>query len=177
MGLFWKADDVFWGRRKNPGSLLGRPTNRLKSNAVDFRNQIGIYVLYADYSIVYVGQTGSKDQKLFVRLRQHQNDNLAGRWNRFSWFGILRVLGNRQLSVQKTTLHPSLGLALDHIEGVLIHAAEPPLNRQNGAFGVNVVQYLQVRDPRLKATDRELLERLCENAGLSIESMGGEEEI
>ena len=169
MGLYWRADDVFWGKPKNAGSLLGRPANRVKSDPVDFRDQVGLYVLYADYRIVYVGQTGSKNnQKLFVRLRQHRNDHLAGRWNQFSWFGVLRVLGNSQLSVAKNALHPSIGSALNHIEGVLIQAAEPPRNRQSGRFGESVQQYLQVRDDRVRATDRQLLERLCESAGLSI---------
>ena len=166
MGLFWRADDVFWGRQKNPGSLLGRSAERLSSDPVDFRDQVGIYVLYADYDMVYVGQTGSGDQRLFVRLRQHRTDHLAGRWNRFSWFGTRRVVGKGVLSADKQALHPSLGLALDHIEGVLISAAEPPLNRQSGTFGANVAQYIQERDERLGPTDRELLERLCEQAGV-----------
>ena len=170
MGLYWRTDDVFWGRPKNPGSLLGRPANRLKSDPVDFRDQVGLYVLYADYRIVYVGQTGSGGQKLFVRMRQHRNDHLAGRWNQFSWFGVLRVLGDKKLSVEKNALHPSLGSALNHIEGVLIQAAEPPQNRQSGRFGETVQQYLQARDPRLGPTERELLERLCQNSGTSTGS-------
>ena len=174
MGLYWRTEDVFWGKPKNPGRLLGRPANRLKSDPADFREQVGLYVLYADYRIVYVGQTGSGDQKLFLRLRQHRNDHLAGRWNQFSWFGVLRVLGNNKLSVEKNALHPSLGSALNHIEGVLIQAAEPPQNRQNGRFGETVQQYLQVRDPRLGATDRELLVRLCQTSGIMTEP-GGEQ--
>ena len=169
MGLFWQADDVFWGRQKNPGSLLGRSAVRLSSAPVDFREQVGIYVLYADYDMVYVGQTGSGDQRLFVRLRQHRADHLAGRWNRFSWFGTRRVVRDGVLAADKQALHPSMPLALDHIEGVLIAAAEPPLNRQSGSFGASVEQYVQVRDERLGATDRELIDRLCEKMGVSVQ--------
>lgn len=168
MGLFWKAEDVFWGRPRNPGSLLGKPSGRRRSESIDFREQIGIYVLYADYKIVYVGQTGSGDQKLFARLRQHRSNDLAGRWNQFSWFGTRRVLESGKLSVEKTAFHPSLELTLNHIEGVLIHTAEPPLNGQGGRFGPDVERYLQVRDARLGLTDRDLIIRLCENNNLAI---------
>ena len=158
MGLFWKEEDVFWGEQKRPGRLLGRFSKRKRSDPVDFREQIGIYVLYAEYSIVYVGQTGSGDQTLLVRLRQHLSDDLAERWNRFSWFGVRKVNLDGSLSVKKSAVHPSLATALNHIEGVLIHAAEPPLNGQGGRFGENVERYLQERDEEhLGLTDRKML--------------------
>ena len=161
MGLFWRADDVFWGTQKNPGSIQGIPAlNKRIGSPVNFREQVGIYVLYADYSIVYVGQTGNKRQKLFVRLRQHRRDDLAGKWNRFSWFGIRRVLGNGKLSTEKESVHPSLETTLNHIEGVLIHAAEPPMNGQGGRFGSSVKRFLQYRDERLGPTERKMLEDL-----------------
>jgi hypothetical protein len=168
MGLFWRADDVFWGRQNEKGSLLGMPADNKKGDPVDFREQGGIYVLYADYRIVYVGQTGVGAQKLFVRLRQHRTDPLAGRWNQFSWFGVRRVLEKGKLGVEKLAIHAKLSLALNHIEGVLIHASEPPLNGQGGRFGENVGRYLQVRDDRLGAPDRDLLVRLCNRSGVKI---------
>lgn len=176
MGLFWKADFVFWGTPKNPASLLGRPAKSKRSEPVDFRSQSGIYVLYADYKMVYVGQTGSGIQKLLFRLRQHRSDDLAGRWNQFSWFGVERVIGNgSKLSVSKTAFHSSRSTTLNHIEGVLIHAAEPPFNGQAGRFGNNVVRYLQVRDKRLRLTDRELLLKLADKNG--VDTMGHEEDV
>jgi hypothetical protein len=164
VGLFWHADSVFWGSQKNPGSLLGRPAKKRKEAPTDFRDQIGIYVLYADYSIVYVGQTGSGGQKLLYRLRQHRSDDLAERWNRFSWFGVRRVLGGGTLSKEKSAFHPSLQTVLNHVEAVLIHAAEPTMNGQGGRLGSNVVRYLQVRDDRLGPTDHQMLAALYKNA-------------
>lgn len=156
MGLFWKADDVFWGAQKNPGSLLGIQATKLKGRKIDFRDQVGIYVLYADYKIIYVGQTGKGNQKLFYRLRQHLYDDLSERWDRFSWFGTLRVLNNGKLQTEKKAAHPSTGQILNVIEGILIHSAEPPLNRQGGRLK-GVVRYLQIRDERLGKTDRDIL--------------------
>jgi hypothetical protein len=162
VGLFWRTDRVFWGRPKVAGRLLGVPSGNKKGPPVDFREQAGIYVLYFNYEIVYVGQTGKNDQSLFVRLRQHRVDDLAERWNQFSWFGVRRVLNGGTLSKKTAQFHPSLGTALDHIEAVLIHAADPPRNGQDGRFGSAVTRYLQVRDPELGATDAEMLRSIAD---------------
>jgi hypothetical protein len=42
--------------------------------------------------------------------------------------------------------HPDVGDILNHIEAILIAAAEPVHNRQGGRFGESVVQFLQYRD-------------------------------
>ena len=143
-GLFWKRDTVFWGRQKNPGHLKGVHAKKLKAKPVDFRNQQGVYVLYDDnFRIIYMGQAGASDQqKLFIRLRQHKKDHLAQRWSRFSWFGIIPA-EDGVLKESKVEMTLSAKSALDHIEAVLIAAAEPPLNLQRGRFGENVDQYLQ----------------------------------
>jgi len=83
-GVHWHIDRVFWGR---PGTLLGAASRSPKARPVDFRYQRGIYALYADYELVYVGQTGAKNDRLFNRLKCHKQDHLSERWNRFSWFG------------------------------------------------------------------------------------------
>ena len=71
-GLHWKADRVFWGRPKNSGSLLGAKSRSAKARQVDFREQRGIYALYAGYDLVYVGQTGTGSHRLFNRLKAHR---------------------------------------------------------------------------------------------------------
>ena len=52
-------------------------------------------------------------------------------------------------------------VALDHIEGVLIAAAEPMLNKKGGSFG-NARQIVQVRDLRLGLTEHQMLRELWE---------------
>jgi len=104
--------------------------------------------LYDDnFRLVYVGQAGGKnDQRLFDRLKQHREDFVSERWTKISWFGVRSVLGSGQLKAEKSATHPEIGDVLNHIEAILIAAAEPVHNRQGGRFGDSVEQYLQWRD-------------------------------
>lgn len=125
-GLFWKTENVFWGKTKRSGNLYGIRVGAKRSDHVDFRSQSGIYVLYADYRIVYIGQAGNGNAKLFDRLKLHRKDDLSGRWNQFSWFGLKHVLQANKLSRDNESLHPETNTILNHIEAILIHASEPP---------------------------------------------------
>ncbi len=161
-GLFWKEEDVFWGKQGKSGTLLGKSAKN-SSRIVDFRDQIGIYVLYADYKIVYIGQAGAgKDSNLFARLSQHRRNDLAGRWNQFSWFGLLAVLNNNILAASKQNHNHDTKVVLDHFEAMLIHVIEPPLNRQGGKWGKSE-QFLQLRDKEnIGSKDSEVLREILE---------------
>lgn len=147
-GLFWRRHDVFWGRPHVAGHLKGKRSTKTTAKPVDFRDQQGVYVLYDEsFRIVYIGQAGANDQqRLFNRLKQHKSDDLADRWSRFSWFGIRWVKNNGELAVEADSAHTTFGAVLNHVEAILISAAEPPHNRQGGRFGEKVHQYLQHRD-------------------------------
>jgi len=132
-GLFWKSEDVFWGGGPRAGALNGILSTRLKGRVIDFRDQRGVYVLYANYDLVYVGQNNGPE--LITRLRQHQRDDLSGRWDRFSWFGLRAINKNGKLAKYNQAVHALNRNVLNHIEAILIHAAEPQLNRQGGRFG------------------------------------------
>jgi len=157
MGLFWREDCVFWGASNNKGELLGKLAGAKRSREVDFRRQRGIYVLYSEFRIIYIGQAGSGNASLFGRLKRHTRDDLAERWDRFSWFGLDPVLSSWRLAATVKRAAPNTETILNHIEGILIHATEPPLNRQGGSFGPDVERYLQHRDDRLGKTTHELV--------------------
>lgn len=161
-GLLWKAENVFWGAGSNPGALFGVAARARRSEPVDFRDQVGIYVLYDGHRMIYVGQAGSGNRYLFKRLRSHRRDVLAGRWDTFSWFGLRRVLGSGRLSTVNRRSRSALSSTLNHIEAVLIAAAEPALNRQGGRFGRSATRYLQVRDERLGLTDQQMIREVWE---------------
>jgi hypothetical protein len=158
-GLFWKADQVFWNSSSKNAALLCHPA-RAKSRVVNIKDQVGIYVLYEGHQIVYVGQVGAGNSKLFSRLKRHRADHLAGRWDTFSWFGLRKILASGELSTESLRTTSSKRVSLNQVEAVMIASAEPRLNKQGGRFGKNATKCVQVRDPRLGKTDSEKLEEL-----------------
>ena len=192
MGLFWKPENVNWGKPGpgGAGRLLGyarldkekfsspdveevianesdQPRGKKihqEFTTVDFRKQIGIYALYQDFKIVYVGQAGPTTD-IFSRLRVHKTDHLTSRWNNFSWFGLKKVdlkESNKdkihQLCDLKEETH-SHATIVDHLEGILIEVLENIENRQGASFN-GTVKFLQLRDPNLPLTINEMIKDL-----------------
>lgn len=145
-GLMWRRDSVFWGHGGKKGSIQGRRSRR----DIDFRDQIGVYVLYDEgRRPTYVGQAGRGKARLFNRLRGHTRDSLSLRWQYFSWFGLLSVNKSGDLSGwedESKRVAGTIGTTLNEIEGVLIAATEPPFNKQGAKFS-GIARYRQVPDP------------------------------
>jgi len=109
--------------------------------------------LYADYDLVYVGQTGAKTDRLFNRLKFHRNDHLAERWNRFSWFGTQWITKKHKLSTDTAAINENITSVLNTLEAISIAISEPRLNLQRGRWG-EIKQYYQVApDRNLKGED------------------------
>ncbi len=161
-GLLWERKYVFWGRGSNRGHLHGY--RRPSDDGADFRDQIGIYVLYdKDLNAIYVGQAGSGETRLFHRLKQHTNDHLWNRWEYFSWFGFRRVNGSGALSEHD---HPDKlfksdgSILLNELEGVLLSILEPKLNKQ-GPRWKDVEEFYQWVDENLEERQvGEVLKRI-----------------
>lgn len=154
-GLHWHWENVhLGGGRSNKGKLLGHRTGA-KKIAVDFADQRGIYALYAGYDFVYAGQIGKRG--LLTRLKEHRSDDLAERWDRFSFFGTRRVLKTGKLSKITDATHPAIDLVLDQLEAFLIYVSSPTLNNSRGKWR-GAVRYYQIRDERLGPTTDEMVE-------------------
>ena len=154
-GLHWHIDRVFWGYPNVAGTLLGAASRSPKARPVDFRYQRGIYTLYADYELVYVGQTGAGNDRLFKRLKSHKTDHLSERWNRFSWFGTQWVTKAGTISADTARLGESVEAALNILESVTIAIAEPRLNLQRGKWG-EATKYFQWWEHEGEEEDEEV---------------------
>ena len=126
-----------------------------QSDKVDFRQQKGIYALYDhDFNLVYVGQAGrgqlgqEGSRTLFDRLKRHNDGPMRSRWSYFSWFGTLTHTGKdskgKDLFEEEKKGRVDIPTTLDELEGILIMAADPLLNRQGAKFK-NATEYKQVR--------------------------------
>jgi hypothetical protein len=138
-GHFWAEKTTHWnfGNKGEKGHLKGYCGRGKKRKIVDFRTQIGVYVLFTENrEVIYVGQVGANEKKtLFGRLKRHTRDHLRGRWSHFSWFG-LREINEKTLSLE---VFENVGSelpndVLDEIEAILIHLFEPRLNLQRGKW-------------------------------------------
>jgi hypothetical protein len=173
-GLFWKEADVLWsgkesglkGKSGEPLGRRGRPTVEQSKTEKDYKDFIGLYCLYGEGELIYIGEAGLKEPKsdkakktLFSRLKSHRNGSLAGRWDSFSWFG--RQRGNDTVSARE---------ALQQLEAVAIAIINPGFNKQSGAF-LSAKQIYQVPHPdsegdvftRLARID-EMLRKILDNS-------------
>ncbi|MDI1229168.1 MAG: HTH domain-containing protein [bacterium] len=151
-GMYWAREKVLWSN--NP-KILGR--QQTQSTAVNFCNQKGVYLLYDGHKVVYVGRT--TEQPIGLRLRQHIDDRLNGRWDRFSWFGIYSVTEAGELD-SNDEIQFSLHNLIATMEAVLIEGLEPPQNRKRGD-DFRAIEYLQVEDDAIsRKRDLELFEVL-----------------
>lgn len=151
-GHFWSRDLVDWGSRGkgNQGSILGALRSNAEESDADFREQIAIYVLFnGSREVVYIGQTGKGNQRLFSRLRQHARGPMRDRWHNFSWFGFLEADTKSGKLVEaenpEAAVKGSHLAALDEIEAVLMQIVEPRLNKR-GPNWKDTIEYYQFSD-------------------------------
>jgi hypothetical protein len=154
-GFLWERKYIYRGTGGdgNGGHLRGIKRNA-QNFIVDFREQIGVYVLYdRNQTIIYVGQAGNGNATLFTRLKNHMDGSLWNRWEYFSWVGFRDVNGTGKLSDQQSVERHVTGLkygdALNEIEGILIEIIEPKLNKQSGKLP-GVTEYFQYVDDRVR---------------------------
>jgi hypothetical protein len=147
-GMYWKRELVFW---KNQPHLAGRELSA--SEVIDFNKQTGVYILYDNHVVVYVGR--SVERPLGQRLYEHTTDRLSGRWNRFSWFGMYAVNTDGTLKIAE--VKPTSSTLITALEAILIETLEPPQNRRRGD-GLNAIEYIQAIDPNLKKRKEALLD-------------------
>jgi hypothetical protein len=145
-GMYWERSLIAW---KNNPKLFGiQQTGALP---VNFSEQRGIYLLHDGSSVVYVGRV--IDQSMGNRLFQHNSDRLRGRWNRFSWFGLRKVLPNGTLvDTDSGDIATTQKKLIATLEAILIEGLEPPQNRKRGD-DIGAIEYLQGMDPKIKEAE------------------------
>ena len=162
-GFLWERKYINRGTGGdgNAGHLKGANGKVL----ADFREQLGVYVLYdKNQIIVYVGQAGNGNATLFARLKNHMDGNLWNRWEYFSWVGFRDVNANGSLSIQQSVDSNVSGFkysdALNEIEGILIEIIEPKLNKQGGKLR-HATEYFQHVDEKVQdISNQELRDEL-----------------
>ena len=148
-GLYWNRNHVHW---KTTPDLLG--IQQVGATNVNFKNQIGIYLLHDSRETIYVGQ--AIEQPLGQRLRNHTFDRLSGRWDRFSWFGFYPVNDKGELNKDLNFDNITIQDFGDILEAILIESIEPRQNRKQGNLFAGI-EYLQQEAPEIKKRMKEQL--------------------
>lgn len=106
---------------------------------------------------------------LGARLRTHLSDSLAGRWDRFSWYGIRGVRKNGTLGADMGNKQTTSSELISTFESLLIAVTEPPRNRRREKIpGATLVVQHGAERPRpsasyleeLRGGMREVIQRL-----------------
>lgn len=154
-GIYWNRNLVHW---KSQPDLLG--IQQIGATEVNFKDQIGIYLLHDSRETVYVGQ--AIGQSLGKRLRDHTSDRLSGRWDRFSWFGFYPVTEEAELNLNVKFKEFTIQNLGDILEAVLIESIEPRQNRKQGNSFVGL-EYLQQEAPEIKKKlKRQIIKELTD---------------
>lgn len=136
-GRFWDRDLVDW--HTSAWRLLGRRgLNTGTIRVVDFRFARGIYVLYNEVGVYYVGLATGK-QGIGGRLRNHLDDDHWSRWSKFSWFSFdspkTKPDSDRTYSVaQSGRVRMDTPLLIRDMEALLQVATQPHGNRNQTQF-------------------------------------------
>ena len=150
-GIYWNRDLVHW---KSSPNLYGAQLEGALD--VNFKTQVGIYLLHDGRETIYVGQ--AIQQPLGVRLKQHTTDRLSGRWDRFSWFGFYPVDEDGNLNSEVSNLELSFQDLGDLLEAILIESIEPRQNRRQGNQ-FSGIEYLQTEDGEITKRKKEQIIR------------------
>jgi hypothetical protein len=140
-GMYWRRDYVVW---KTTPRIIGFRSGK----KMDFCNQRAIYLLHDGSQLVYVGR--ALDRPLGTRLLEHSNGRLNGRWDRFSWFGLLNLSEDGKLLDEGLKNFTANGNdIIVTMEALLIEALEPKQNRRGGDT-FKGIEYTQMEDPEIE---------------------------
>jgi hypothetical protein len=154
-GEFWRKEALYRRQRgsRDQGWLPGTAKINGRRTEVDVWRQRGIYVLLSDYKPVYVGQ--ASDRSMGSRLRDHLTDRHAGRWDMFSWYGVLDLDKRGAHGREPVPFRRSHGISraglINTLESLAIAITDPPLNRARARIPEAVRVDQAKVDPRLTA--------------------------
>jgi hypothetical protein len=147
-GIYWNRTLVHW--KSATPDLFG--IQQIGAKEINFKDQKGIYLLHDSRETIYVGQ--AIEQPLGKRLKDHTTDRLAGRWDRFSWFGFYPVNNDGKLNLEAQFKDFTIQHLGDILEAILIESIEPRQNRKQGNSFIGL-EFLQQEAPEIKQKQKK----------------------
>jgi hypothetical protein len=122
-------------------SSFGRTSPR--AIPVDFSEQIGVYILFDDQRLVYIGRAGNPEEgTILSRVKNHRQMADKGNWDTFSWFGFrpVGIDGMLQPARDGTLWYEE---EIRDMEALLVYVLNPPNNLRSGDYR-HIARYYQV---------------------------------
>ncbi len=162
-GRFWDREQVDFHAHR--WRMLGRRGMNVGTiEVVDFRRARGVYVLYNEIGVYYVGLAASQGG-IGGRVRNHLKDEHGSRWTRFSWFSFDEPStecdkDGVKLIRQKDSVKSQTPVAIRDLEALLQVATQPFANKSETRFR-EATEWIQVatRTPEFR-TFKDLRDRL-----------------
>jgi hypothetical protein len=143
-GLSWKLAETEWlPENGKTGRLVGR---RRRRGFANFYRQRGVYVLYRNSDVYYVGIS----KQLGHRIRQHMKDAHEGLWDHFHWFGFYEITDHKDpkgfLEFAPAAIEAAIKLSnvLHDFEALLDRAFPAPGAGRKAYFGGLAEKWEQV---------------------------------
>ena len=149
-GIYWDRKLVHW--RSTTPELFR--VQKVGATNVNFKNQIGIYLIHDSSETIYIGQ--AIKQPLGQRLRKHTTDRHGVRWDRFSWFGFYPIKENLELEENLDLSNITINDFGDMLEEILIENIEPRQNRKQGNQ-FDGIEFLHQEAPEIKKHKKQKL--------------------
>lgn len=150
-GIYWSRKLVNWGKNTVLAGIS--PSGEL----IDFSKQTGIYLLYQDYNLVWIGLT--TESGLLTSLLAHTKDKLEFTWDSFSWFGFATA----ETAIPYTEYDNSATrrVFLQEILAFAVLISSPSNQRNWISFTLDTIRRDQSIDPELRACEAPISENSC----------------
>ena len=145
-GQMWSRDRIIWTPKPQ---IFG--CQYQESPKIDFAKQIGIYALHSeDGTPVYIDYTLEK--MLGECLYGHTEDRLSGRWDRFSFYGLLPI--NEEGSFGPLPSECKIEDVMASMRSIIVEVSQPRATRRYFDY-FSTLLFVQWRNPEVEAK-REL---------------------
>jgi hypothetical protein len=148
-GPGWLRDVCDW----NPTPLDFIGCQYRQSPKIDFSNQVGVYALSSkppgkEECLVYTGVTF--DRTIGECLHGHTQDRLSGRWNQFSFYGLLPI--NEDGTFGSLPHDCTMADTMASLQSILVEVATPPANRRSFDY-FSTLEFIQLRYWEIQAVN------------------------
>lgn len=132
-GLQWKPEEIYENNiHSSRKSFRGLVKKGNKKYEIDFWKAKGIYALFYDFEIVYIGKV--TENRLGTRIASHWRYRKE-QWNTFSFYSFSDIdFKNGKVKTTSKKSIIDINMAIKTIEAIIINTAVPFNNKQETRF-------------------------------------------